>query len=395
MRPGQTAVQERSSSQSSPHACFHGGASFEAIGARFDDLSRREQIINADVLDAWFDPAPGVIAALRDHLPWLLRTSPPTHAEGLFAAIAEARGVPEASLALGAGSSDLVFRVLPRWLSRKSRALILDPTYGEYAHVLENVIGCRVDRIKLRRAENFDLPCERLVKAMRRGYDLVVLVNPNNPTGRFAHPDAIAALLDEAPVHTRFWIDEAYVDYLGPESSLERLASTRSNVFICKTMSKGYALSGLRVGYLCGEPKAIAPIRAITPPWVVGLPAQVAAVEALRDPGYYASCYQATHDLREALASSLDLEYVPSRTNAILAFLPEDGPTATEIIAACRTRGLFLRDPGLTTPGLGRHALRLAVKDAATNLRMVHILDEVRREAGSGRREGSRTDRSS
>jgi predicted GNAT family N-acyltransferase len=60
--------------------CYHGGAFFEAIGEQFDDLSRRHRVINADVLDAWFPPAPGVLDALHEHLPWLLRTSPPPNA---------------------------------------------------------------------------------------------------------------------------------------------------------------------------------------------------------------------------------------------------------------------------------------------------------------------------
>jgi hypothetical protein len=66
-----------------PACCFHGGAFFEAIGARFDALERRNQIVNADVLDAWFPPSPKVLDAMREHLPWLMSTSPPTHSEGL------------------------------------------------------------------------------------------------------------------------------------------------------------------------------------------------------------------------------------------------------------------------------------------------------------------------
>ena len=60
-----------------PASCFHGGAFFSAIGEKFDSLERRHDIINADVLDAWFPPSPKVMDALQEHLPWLLRTSPP------------------------------------------------------------------------------------------------------------------------------------------------------------------------------------------------------------------------------------------------------------------------------------------------------------------------------
>jgi hypothetical protein len=59
--------------------CFHGGAFFTDVGEDFRDLWRRERIVNADVLDAWFAPAPGALAAIRDHLDWLGcdRLSPP------------------------------------------------------------------------------------------------------------------------------------------------------------------------------------------------------------------------------------------------------------------------------------------------------------------------------
>ena len=105
--------------------CFHGGAFFEAIGADFENLNRRHNIINADVLDAWFDPSPKVIAALQEHLLWLVRTSPPTHCEGMVRAIANARGLPEEAVLPGAGSSDLIFLALRHWLNRSSRVLIL------------------------------------------------------------------------------------------------------------------------------------------------------------------------------------------------------------------------------------------------------------------------------
>ena len=262
-----------------------------------DDLARRNAIINADVLDAWFDPAPGVIGILRDHLPWLCRTSPPTLADGLRDAIAEARGLAPECVLLGAGSSDLIFRVLPRWLSHKSRVLVLDPTYGEYAHVFHNIIGCRVDRLALHREDDFALREGSLREALDRRYDLVILVNPNNPTGRLASRAMLESVLADAPRKTTIWVDEAYIDYTGPENSLERFASETGNVVVCKSMSKVYGLSGLRVAYLCGALRRIAPFRAVTPPWIVGLPAQAAAVHALRDSGYYAECYRQTHTL--------------------------------------------------------------------------------------------------
>jgi hypothetical protein len=118
-----------------PSVCYHGGAFFEAIGPSFDRLERAHEVINADVLDAWFPPAPGALAALREHLPWLARTSPPSTCDGLIEAISRTRGVPSECLVPGSGSSDLIYRALLKWLTPASRVLLLEPTYGEYAHV--------------------------------------------------------------------------------------------------------------------------------------------------------------------------------------------------------------------------------------------------------------------
>jgi len=141
------------------------------------------------------------------------------------------------------------------------------------------------------------------------------------------------------------------------------------------------ALSGVRAAYLCGPAGIIEELRAITPPWAVGLPAQVAAVAALQDPDYYAARYAETHCLRAELAEQLaefeGWEILPGIANFLLCHLPPDGLGATEIVRRCRAYGLFLRDVGAMGSSLGQHALRIAVKDAETNRRMVEILKRV------------------
>jgi histidinol-phosphate/aromatic aminotransferase/cobyric acid decarboxylase-like protein/GNAT superfamily N-acetyltransferase len=363
-----------------PAACFHGGAFFEAIGERFDDLGRRDRIINADVSDAWFPPAPGVIDALRAELPWLLRTSPPVGCGGLVEAIAETRGVSPGNILPGAGSSDLIFRALRHWLSPRSRALLLDPTYGEYAHVLERVVGCTVDRLTLSPDDGFAVDADGLREALGRGYDLVALVNPNSPTGRHVSRERLEEMLRSLPESTRVWIDEAYVEFAGPGESLERFAARSESVIVCKSMSKVYALSGARVAYLCAGAHQLEALRAITPPWMIGLPSQVAAVRALEDPGYYAARYAETVALREELGAMLRMAGVktlPGIANFILCRLPDEGPAAPQVVQACRERGLFVRDAASMGAMLGDRFVRIAVKDATTNRRVVGIVRTV------------------
>jgi histidinol-phosphate/aromatic aminotransferase/cobyric acid decarboxylase-like protein len=208
-------------------------------------------------------------------------------------------------------------------------------------------------------------------------YDLVVIVNPNSPTGRHIPREQLASVLRAAPARTRIWVDETYVEYAGPGQSLETFAAHSENVIVCKSMSKVYALSGGRVAYLCAGAHQLEELRAITPPWVVSLIAQVAAVHALQDPEYYQEKYAQTARLREDLAAelcALGLEVVPGIANFILCQLPADAPEAATVVARCRERGLFLRDAGQMGSKLGTRSLRIAVKDAETNCRMLEIL---------------------
>jgi histidinol-phosphate/aromatic aminotransferase/cobyric acid decarboxylase-like protein len=357
--------------------CYHGGAFFEAIGDEFDELSRKDDVINADVLDAWFDPAPSVLEAVAAHLPWTLKTSPPTGCEGMRRMLARARGVREENILPGAGSSDLIFLGLRHWLRPESRVLILDPMYGEYAHVLERVVGCRVDRLTLARAKNYSVECEQLATALERGYDWVMLVNPNSPTGQHVPRHHLESLLDAAPGTTRFWIDETYVEYAGPAQSLEQFAAASTNVVICKSMSKVYALSGARCAYLCGPAYLMDELRTISPPWAVSLPGQIAACEALRSVSYYRDRWNETHALREELSRdlrTLGWDVLPACANFVLCHLPVSQPEASVVVAECRKRNLFLRDVANMGACFDARTLRVAVKDARTNATMLEIL---------------------
>jgi histidinol-phosphate/aromatic aminotransferase/cobyric acid decarboxylase-like protein len=94
-------------------------------------------------------------------------------------------------------------------------------------------------------------------------------------------------------------IDEAYVDYADPNASLERWAQTTPNVVVCKSRSKGPALSGVRAAYLCDARRLVNSLRQLTPPWAIALPAQLAVVTALRDGPYYLFRYHESHALRD------------------------------------------------------------------------------------------------
>ena len=361
------------------YACYHGGASIKELGDSFDNLQRSMEVINADVLDAWFPPAPRALALIQGNLPMLARTSPPAAADGLLAAIAKARALDTENIAIGAGSSDLIYRCFLTWLHSNSKVLLLEPTYGEYAHVLEQVIGCQVDRLQLQPQHDYQLDIAAYKAALQLQYDLVIVVNPNNPTGSFISRQRWQQMLELTPPSTRVWVDECYIDYVDRHASLESLVRQYANLVICKSLSKILALSGMRVAYMCADAALIGEIKRRTPPWVVNLPGQIAAIKALQETDYYTECYAITqiqHTVVETKLREYGFKVISGVANFCMLQL-EGGVTAARFVAACQQQGLYLRDLYPTSPSLGRYALRLAIKDANSNQRILQIMQQV------------------
>ena len=361
-------------------SCFHGGAFFEGIGVEFNNLDEKDNIISADVLDAWFPPAPKIQEVIQSYLPWIIKTSPPTNSEGYIKTISEHRTLNRESILPGAGSSDLIFRIFNQWLRPSSKVLILDPTYGEYSHILNKIIKCKVERLELKREEGYNINIDKLREKLNQKFDLFVWVNPNSPTGLHINKNEVERLLLNNKGCERIWIDETYVEYAGREQTLERFAEKSNNVFVCKSMSKVYALSGLRAAYLCANPNNIRPLKRITPPWVISLPAQIAATYALKQEDYYIKKYQETHELRDKLELQLKqigiYEIIPGIANFIMFHVGNDKFSASRIVNECKLKKLYLRDLSGMGKSFEDDAIRMAVKDLNTNNKMIAILRE-------------------
>lgn len=359
-------------------SCFHGGAFFEGIGVEFNNLDEKDNIISADVLDAWFPPAPKIQEVIQSYLPWIIKTSPPTNSEGYIKTISEHRTLNRESILPGAGSSDLIFRIFNQWLRPSSKVLILDPTYGEYSHILNKIIKCKVERLELKREEGYNINIDKLREKLNQKFDLFVWVNPNSPTGLHINKNEVERLLLNNKGCERIWIDETYVEYAGREQTLERFAEKSNNVFVCKSMSKVYALSGLRAAYLCANPNNIRPLKRITPPWVISLPAQIAATYALKQEDYYIKKYQETHELRDKLELQLKQigidEIIPGIANFIMFHVGNDKFSASRIVNECKLKKLYLRDLSGMGTSFEDDAIRMAVKDLNTNNKMIAIL---------------------
>ncbi|MBS1707260.1 MAG: histidinol-phosphate aminotransferase family protein [Armatimonadetes bacterium] len=358
-----------------PEQTVHGGAFFERIGVRLDHLERKDEVVSADVLDAWYDPSPRVLAAVRQHLEFLIKTSPPTHAEGLRDVVAERREVDAANVLLGSGTSSLMFLALPRLVGPGERAVVLDPMYGEYAHILEHVVRCQVDRFELP-LDGFGVDVDRLA-SFCQGAKLLVMVNPNSPTGVGMQLVQMQALLERLPADCRLWVDETYIDFMPGSQSLEPLVAADPRLVVCKSMSKFYGLSGLRVGYLVAAARQVDELSGLTPPWQVGLIGQLAAVEALGDVEYYTAHAQTTMDLAKTLQARLDStgRFVATPTNANFVIARCLGFSATSLIERCQADGVFFRQCDSLSPRFKDDHVRIAVKGPELDERVMQTID--------------------
>lgn len=360
--------------------CYHGGQSWDT--SRFD-FEVRDSLIVADVLDSPFPPCPEALDVLREQLERSCQESPPTQCEELIETIASVRGVNAKHVAVSSGSSSLMFSFLPQLLNKDSKVLVFSPIYGEYSHILTHVIGCHITNFILHQDDGFQINADELV-AQSRQHDAVILINPNSPTGVYCEKmeDIVRRIQDESESPTlckMIWVDETYIDYLPDAQSLERLTATTPSLIVCKSMSKCYALSGLRVAYAVSQ--QIRELRRFIPPWAVSLPGQLAAVAALRNPEYYQQQYHIIHQQREELSRLLQQEaftVLSGVANFILTFLPKNTQhTSASFIEACKEKGVFIRDAQNMGVTLNDNAVRFAIRSKKENSRMLQCVKEV------------------
>ncbi len=210
---------------------------------------------------------------------------------------------------------------------------------------------------------------------------MVILVNPNSPTGVHSSKQEMEEMLVQVPLSTKVWVDETYVEYVGNHESIEQFAVKTENVIVCKSMSKVYALSGVRAAYLCCSPHLIEILKQFSPPWSISLPAQAAAIAAFGDREYYQQQYATTHRLSDKLKQDLQelgvTEIINGVANFLLFYLPPHFPSKNDFIERCRQKNLYLRDVSNMGKNIGERAVRIAVKDAPTNDKMIALIKET------------------
>ncbi|HMK34483.1 MAG TPA: cobyric acid synthase [Desulfomonilaceae bacterium] len=280
-------------------------------------------------------------------------------------------------LVVGNGSSEII-SCIPR-AAGKSRAVILEPTYSDY-FVACTVAGLQVERLLSNEESDFR-PDFSALEARLRGDEIVFLCNPNNPTGLITDTSIIRAMAREHPA-TVFVVDEAFGDFVVDMDSLAR--NRPENVVVLLSLTKIFAIPGLRLGCaLCPGDLADA-IRRLQPTWSVNVMAQSVGEIALQDEDYVRRSRTFVQTQRETLQQELKsvtgLTVYPGCANFLLVRIDRKDVDATILAERMLTAGIAIRICDNFT-GLDRRFFRVAVRTPEENRT---LCDSLRMALGIG-----------
>jgi len=293
-----------------------------------------------------------------------LRRYPPPLANDFRDRAASLHGVERACLIATNGGDELLRLLVTTFMEPGTPLATTAPSYSLYP-VLAAVQGCRTVEVPL--GPGFTLPRDLAERANAAGAGLTCVVNPHAPTGSLfpiSELDALARTLEGLLL-----IDEAYVDFVDPDHDHDAvsLVHRHPNVVLLRTLSKGYALAGLRFGYGIAQPHIIAPmIEKTRDSYNLDLIAQVLATAAIGDQTWAKDNAEKVRAERARLRDGLrrlGFEVPASQANFLFARVPP-GQDALALKQGLQTAGILLRH--FPTPGLDDR-LRISIGSEQEN----------------------------
>ena len=323
--------------------------------------------------NAW-PPSPAPAEALVAFDVADLRRYPPATAAPLRRLVAERLGVDAKQVVATNGGDEALRLALTTFVAPGGTLGLASPSYS-LMPVLAAVQDCTVADIAL--GCDWQLPNDCAARLNAAGAKLTCIVNPHAPSGSLMRAEAVAALARD--LDGVLLVDEAYVDFVDPrhDHDLTPLVHEHDNVLLLRTLSKGYSLAGLRIGFLIGDVGLIEPILAKTrDSFNVDAIAQTLAAAAFADAAYAQSCWREIRRQRQRLAGqlgALGFQVPGSEANFLLARVPE-GRSATRIQAGLRARRILVRH--FPTSKL-RDCLRITVGTPAESQALLDALGEL------------------
>lgn len=279
----------------------------------------------------------------------------------------------------GNGATEVLFLYVKAL--KPEKVLIAAPTFAEYERALKNT-ECVIDFFELKENENFILNKDEFIKKAS-AYDLAVMCNPNNPTGKFISKNIVNEINCELEKSgTKLFIDECFIEFIKGWEEKTSAYFKSENIFILRALTKFFALPGLRLGYgICFDKDILEKINEIREPWSVNGFADLAGKVILNDEEYiketenWIACEREwfTNSLKE-IEKTGKIKVYTTETNFILVRINE--MTAEDFRNKMIEKNILVRNAS-NFKFLDNHFVRFAIKDREKNEKVIKAVKEV------------------
>lgn len=332
-------------------------------------LSGRDGNLRLDLNENTGAPSPRVVATIREFAARKLTQYP--QRASVESLIAQYLNLGADQVLLTNGVDEGIHLVCETYLEPGDEVIIVVPTFSMY-EIYAQSTGARTIAVRSDPASGFRFPIEEALAAISARTRLMVLANPNNPTGTVARREDLLKLAGSCP-YSAVLIDEAYFEFCG-ETVLDAVARF-PNLLVARTFSKAYGLAGLRAGILAGSSEQIAMLRRVSSPYNVNAIALACLPEAIADSEFLSGYVRQVHEGRKRLAIELGrrgVTYWNSHSNFVLAKI---GPKHSEFVAEMRRRGILVRDRS-SDPGCDS-CVRITIGTNEDTDRLLRTLPDV------------------
>jgi histidinol-phosphate aminotransferase len=316
--------------------------------------------------------SPKAIEAIKENL-YKINRYPESSSYSLKNSLSEFISVKPENIIIGNGSSEIIYLVLQCFISSNYDSVIYPfPSFLIY-EILTYTVGGK--SIKVNLDEKFYYNIDKILKSITSKTKVIILCNPNNPTGTIIYKDQINYFLRKIPDSIIIISDEAYCEYAENKDYGSMLPYiNKKNIIIARTFSKLFGLAGLRIGYGIAKKEIIEILERIRPPFNTTLISQEAANAALKDTDFIEKTKKINNEGKQFLYSklkNLGINYTETEANFILV---KFGKKTEEICNKLLHKGIIIRK--MTSFGLTDYA-RITIGTKQENRFFIDKLKEV------------------
>lgn len=303
-----------------------------------------------------------------------IKDYPDFNSSSVISSLKKYTKLEKSNLIVGNGAIEIIYNFCFAFLSKETKVLIPIPTFQEY-ETAAKLSDCKITYFKtMDLTKNLNSFILQIPK-----HGCIFLCNPNNPTGKLLSKNQLLTIIKAAKkLSTIVFVDECFIEMV-PESNESILLYVKKydNLFVLRSLTKSFALPGIRIGYAAASKQMITILQKIKIPWSVNSLAQDAANIALKNK---------SHLTKSNLIIKKELDYLTNKINKLNGFDCYDSSTnfilikikndSTKLQQKLLKQKILIRDCK-NFRGLNNHFIRIAVKSHKDNLKLVNALERI------------------